>query len=67
MTHMTQQSEQGYCLQALEAHVKAHTHELATLTFTRMPFAADPYFTSRDTAPNAAAAKVRCALLPGLL
>ena len=49
-------------LQAIEAHVKAHTHELANLTFTRMPFAADPYFTSRDTAPNVAAAKVHFSL-----
>jgi hypothetical protein len=46
-------------VQAIEAHVRAHTHELATLTFTKMPFAADPYFTARDTAPNAAAAKAR--------
>jgi len=45
--------------QAIEAHVRAHTHELANLTFTPLPFAAEPYFTSRDTAPNVAAAKVR--------
>ncbi len=43
--------------------MRAHTHELANLTFTPMPFAAEPYFTSRDTAPNVAAAKVRCAVL----